>query len=156
MGRFLNNKQIFVVFTTDSVYKRWWIPFLKKPFHHCFLIYTWEEDGKHMALIRDPIVSFSKWSVKPLYTKPFQIVNYMSYLNNYRDICIYRNNIPPRIVKTKIFLDKYNIAGRINNNIPLCTSFIKLMLGIQNISAITPYQLYKLLCNKYGGIDVFK
>ena len=37
------NERIFLVFTVDSAEKRWWLPFLKKPFHHVFAVLTWTQ-----------------------------------------------------------------------------------------------------------------
>lgn len=152
----VTNFQTFVVFTMDAVIKRWWQPFLEKPFYHCLIIQAWEEDGKHMIWIRDPVVDFSKWDVSYRDTKPFEVVHWWSYLKLYRDICMRQSGgIAPKIVKTEIFLDKYKFIHTVNKSIPLCTMFIKIALGITNLTAITPKQVYELLRKKYGGKNVF-
>ena len=152
----MNNSQTFVVFTMDAVQVRWWQPFLEKPFYHCLIIKTWEEDGKHMVWIRDPVVNFLKWSVKYRDTKPFEVVHWWSYLKIYREICIRQSGgIAPKIIKTEIHIDKYKLIYTLNKNIPFCTMFVKIALGIANLTAVTPKQVYKLLRKKYGGKNVF-
>lgn len=156
MEHILNNQQTFVVFTMDAVRLRWWQPFLEKPFYHCLIIHTWEQDGKHMALVKDPVVDFLKWKVEARQSEPFEVSHWWSCLKTYHDICIKQSGgIAPKIVKTKIFLDKYKLTHSINKSIPLCTAFVKLVLGIPNVSAITPKQVYVLLRKKYGCQDVF-
>lgn len=155
MERILTNQQTFVVFTTDAIHHRWWTRFLKKPFCHCLIMYAWEEDGKHMMWIRDPVVDFSKWEVSFRESEPFQVLHWWSYFKYYRDICMKRNNgIAPKIVKTKVFLDKYKTFRLINKKIPLCTALVKLTIGIPDIFSMTPKQLYKTL-SKYGCQDMF-
>ena len=155
MERILTNQQAFVVFTMDAVRKRWWERFLEKPFYHCLIIYTWEEDGKHMVLVRDPIVDFGKWSVEYRESEPFEVEHWWSYLRTYREICMRRDKgLAPKIVKTKIFLDKYKFIHNINKNIPLCTALVKLAIGLPDVLSVTPKQLYKTL-RKYGGQNVF-
>lgn len=156
MERRITDYQIFVVFTMNAVVKRWWQPFLEKPFHHCFIIKAWEENGKHMIWIRDPVVDFSKWNVSYRYEQPFEVVHWLAYLRSYRNICMkLSGGIAPKIVKTGIFLDKCKFTYTVNKNIPLCTTFIKIYLGIANLTAITPKQVYNLLLKKYGGKNVF-
>jgi hypothetical protein len=152
----IENFQTFVVFTMDGDIQRWWQPLLKKPFHHCLIIYTWEENGKHFAWVRDPIVFLSKWKVRYARTEPFEIVNWWSYLKTYRDFCVEKFNlVAPKIVKIEMFLDKYKFIHKLNRHVPLCTMYIKDALGIANLTAVTPRQLYNLLRKKYNCKCIF-
>ena len=155
MGYFLENDKWvieeqyrFAVFTTDATQKRWWQPFLKKPFYHVFIVEAIVVNGgKHFIHIKDPVINFRKWEVIPR-TKLFEVSHWYSYMRKYTELCIVNSGgFEPKVVKIKINIDKYNYIHYIINKIPLCTVYVARMFGIATY-AITPFQLYKVLKGK--------
>ena len=140
----LKNFQSFAVFTEDLATPHWWSKFLKKPFLHVLVIHSWEEGGRQFVRIQDPVVNLSKCKVYFRESKPIEVLHWYSFMRDYRSACVGK---PPKIIKLKIFLDKYNSSHNLIAMLPLCTASIMLAMGIASY-AITPFQLYKALRSK--------
>jgi hypothetical protein len=153
MEHILTSKQSFAVFTMDATATKWWQRYLKKPFWHVLIIHAEVENGKHFVKIEDPVVDFKNWSVKPRQSEPIEVVHWYSFIRDYRYFCMRNNqNMPPKVVKIKIVLDKYNCLHKILLKLPFCTTYVAKMFGIATY-AITPFQLYQILKRK-GCIDL--
>jgi hypothetical protein len=140
----LKNFQSFAVFTEDLATPHWWSKFLKKPFLHVLVIHSWEEGGRQFVRIQDPVVNLSKCKVYFRESKPIEVLHWYSFMRDYRSACVGK---PPKIIKLKIFLDKYNSLNKLISKLPLCTAYIMRAMGIASY-AITPFQLYKALRSK--------
>ena len=140
----LRNLQSFAVFTEDLAMDHWWSKFLKKPFLHVLIIHSWEECGRQFVRIQDPVVNLIKYKVHFRESEPIEVLHWYSFLSDYRSAC---EGQPPKIIKLKIFLDKYNSLNKLISKLPLCTAYIMRTMGIASY-AITPFQLYKALRNK--------
>lgn len=144
----IEEQHSFAVFTMDATQRRWWQPFLCKPFYHVLIINACVANGgRHFINIVDPVISFKKWRVRPRY-EAFEVSHWYSYMTKYRELCMKNSGgFAPKAVKIKINLDKYNYIHHILNKIPLCTTYVARMFGIATY-AITPLQLYKALKSK--------
>jgi hypothetical protein len=145
MEHFLTEHHNFVVFTMDSTANRWWQKYLKTPFWHVMVIRAWVLNNKHYIQIEDSY--FRDWSLKKKTSEIFEVTHWYSYMRSYRHFCIQNNNTAPKVVKIKIFLDKYNFLHKTLIKLPLCTMHVSRMFGIASY-AITPFQLYRVLKRK--------
>lgn len=145
----ISNQQTFAVFTMDATADMWWNRFLKKPFWHVFLVYTWVENGKHYASIEDPYFDFKERKFKVRGGEPFEIIHWYSFLYSYREICInnFSYNQRPKILKIKINLDKYKSFFKYINMLPICTAYVANRFRIEG-HYLSPYSLYKVMLKK--------
>jgi len=153
MEHIIKDVRIFVVFSMDSLQNRWWQKYLRKPFWHCLVIYTWFDGIDHWAYVGDPVIDFKKRNVFFREDKPFKISHWFTYMLTYREIHIKNTKMSPKIVNMNICLDNYKSMFILQQKIPLCTTLVKRVLGICSW-AITPKQLYKVL-KRRGGKELF-
>ncbi len=148
MENFLTEQRSFAIFTMDATQPRWWQIFLKKPFWHVLVIHAYVIDGRHFIQIQDPIIEFSKLSLRLRKCRLIEVDHWYSYLRNYRDFCMQNNGgSAPSVLNIEIILDKNTLLNKYFQKIPLCTTFVAKQFMVVTF-ALTPFQLYKKLKNK--------
>ena len=154
MESIVKNIKFFVIFSSDTPYRRWWNVFLKKPFWHSFIMVTWSDGFDNYVYFNDPVVELLTHKLYFREEKPNKIAHWFSYLRDYRECHKNIIGVYPKILQTHFYLDKQDFGFKLQQKIPLCTTLIKRFLGINSWS-ITPKQLYKLL-RRRGCKEIFK
>ena len=115
----------WVLFTNDTDIG--WLKFLKRGFRHCFVLL---HDGKHWIAM-DPLSNVMEVSI-PDIPSSFDL---------------------PRWFQTQGYtVQRYNIQAYDKAMLPSvmsCVDVVKRVLGIHAPFILTPWQLYKYLCNTY-------
>ena len=121
----LGISEVYVVF--ENVNTIWWLKFLKKGFRHCFIVLLVHEHN--LAILLNP--RSNQVDIQLFHNCNTQIaLDVYSAQAGYTLERVHIKQAPLKVAPVMVFT---------------CVEFEKIILGIHDISIITPYQLYKNL-----------
>ena len=127
--------EVYVAFEDTNCL--WWLKFLKPGFRHCYVILVAFE--KHAVVLLNP--RSNRIDVE-LYTS-CNTKKFMTEFARKEGVSLCRVHMEETVFKPAPFM------------VFTCVEFVKRVLGIHNISIITPYQLYKKIKNSRKNILTF-
>lgn len=121
------NEEYYIVFE-DAPKRRWFTRFLKPGFTHCYVIYK-SASGLFWIIV-NPLWSHCDVDIRTVETFP----EVRDYTGEYAIIVKYHATInPEQTVAQLCFMS--------------CVDVIKRVIGIKKRRIVTPYQLYREVCN---------